>query len=177
MAYQKCFKMPIIISRGNNVYGPHQFLEKVIPKFIMRMLKNQKCCIHGDGSSERDFLYISDVVDAFDVLLHYGVPHNFYNIGASKGVRIADLAKIIVRQMKNTEEGKEDEYIEYVEDRILDDKRYKIDSSRIKSLGWRQQVDFEEGIKKTIEWYKSHQDYWQNSDYALQPHPSEEPSI
>jgi dTDP-glucose 4,6-dehydratase/dTDP-4-dehydrorhamnose 3,5-epimerase len=175
MAYQKCFKMPIVISRGNNVYGPHQFLEKVIPKFIMRLLKDQKCCIHGDGSSERDFLYISDVVNAFDVLLHNGIPHHFYNIGASKGVRIADLAKIIVRQIKNTEEGKEDEYIEYVEDRILDDKRYKIDSSKIKSLGWKQQVSFEEGIKKTIAWYMSHQNYWQNSDYALQPHPKEKP--
>ena len=170
-AYQKCFQIPIIISRGNNVYGPHQFLEKVIPKFINRLFKNKKCCIHGDGSSERDFLYVDDVAEAFDLLIHKGIPDNFYNIGASKSISVLELARKIVQIVKKTDPGKEDEYIDFVEGRILDDKRYKIDSTRIYELGWRQNVYFEEGLKKTVEWYANHQDYWDNVDYALEPHP------
>lgn len=170
-AYQKCFKMPIIISRGNNVYGPHQFLEKVIPKFISRLLKGKKCCIHDDGSSERDFLYVTDVAEAFDLLLHNGKVNEFYNIGSTKGVTVLELARKLVSFIKKVPPGKEDEFIEYVPGRILDDKRYKIDSSRIKQLGWSPKIDIDEGLKKTIEWYQSNPNHWDNSDYALEPHP------
>ena len=172
MAYRKCFKLPIIISRGNNVYGPHQFLEKVIPKFISRLNKNLKCCIHGDGSSERDFLYVADVANAFDYLLHFGQPNEFYNIGASNGITVLELAKKLVKIMKNTN-GNEMDWIEYYEGRILDDKRYKIDSSKIRSIGWKEEIDFDKGLKLTIDWYTSHEDYWPKSEFALNPHPDD----
>jgi dTDP-glucose 4,6-dehydratase len=170
MAYRKCFKMPIIISRGNNVYGPHQFLEKVIPKFISRLNKGLKCCVHGDGSSERDFLYVQDVANAFDYLLHYGEPNEFYNIGANEGITILDLAKKIVKIMKNTN-GNEMDYIEYFPGRILDDKRYKIDSSKIRSTGWKEQIDFDQGLKLAIDWYIANPNHWPQVDFALSPHP------
>ena len=173
-AYQKCFKMPILISRCNNVYGPHQFLEKVIPKFISRLLKGLKCCVHDDGSSERDFLYATDVANAFDILLHKGSPGQFYNIGASKGITILEVANkliSIIKNEKNDPNFNADDHIEYVKGRILDDKRYKIDGSRILALGWSQKIDFDEGLRKTVEWYSSHPNYWNDSDHALEPHP------
>jgi dTDP-glucose 4,6-dehydratase len=169
MSYRKCFKLPLIVSRGNNVYGPHQFLEKVIPKFICRLNKNLKCCVHDDGSSERDFLYISDVVNAFDFLLHHGKLNEYYNIGASSGISILELAKRIVRIIKKTD-GNEMDHIEFVKGRILDDKRYKINSAKIRSLGWKENVDFDQGLELTIDWYVEHQDYWPKSEYALKPH-------
>lgn len=173
MAYQKCFKLPVVISRSNNVYGPHQFLEKVIPKFINRLVKNQKCCIHGDGSHERDFLYASDAVNAFDLILHKGELNQYYNIGSSSVVKVIDLARMIIRIMNKTEVGREDEMIEYVEQRMIDDVRYRIECSPIKQLGWSQKVSFEQGLKETVDWYVKNQDYWINCDSALAPHPTD----
>ena len=167
--YQKCFKMPILISRCNNVYGPHQFLEKVVPKFINRLLRDQPCCIHDDGSSERDFLYVSDVANAFDILLHKGTPGQFYNIGASKGVTVTELAHKLIGIMKPKD--KIEDHIDFVPGRVLDDKRYKIDSTQIISLGWSPQIGFDEGLRKTVEWYSRNVGYWSDSDYALEPHP------
>ncbi len=170
-AYQKCFQMPIIISRCNNVYGPNQFLEKVIPKFIVRLLKDLKCCIHGDGSSERDFLYVSDVANAFDLLLHRGQPGRFYNIGAYAGVTVSEVATKLIRLIKGRDGGGEAEFIEYVTGRILDDKRYKIDSSQMYELGWLPRVEFDEGLRRTVDWFKANREYWKDADYALEPHP------
>ncbi|CAF1002440.1 unnamed protein product [Brachionus calyciflorus] len=170
MAYRKYFQMPIIISRGNNVYGPHQFLEKVIPNFIFRLLDNKKCLIHGDGESERDFLYISDVVNAFDHLLKYGRPDEIYNISSTHGIKIKDLAKKIIHHIKNVKEGEEDEFIEYVADRNINDIRYKVDGTKIRSLGWDPKIDFDKGLQLTINWYTNNRDYWKISDITLFEH-------
>jgi dTDP-D-glucose 4,6-dehydratase len=126
--------------------------------------------VHGDGSSERDFLYVQDVANAFDYLLHYGEPNEFYNIGANEGITILDLAKKIVKIMKNTN-GNEMDYIEYFPGRILDDKRYKIDSSKIRSTGWKEQIDFDQGLKLAIDWYIANPNHWPQVDFALSPHP------
>lgn len=167
-AYQKCYKIPIVITRGNNAYGPHQYVEKVIPKFINRLLKNKKCCIYENCfESERDFLYVSDTAEAFDLILHNGVPGEVYNIGASQSVNILDLAKKLVILMNKASEGEENEYIELVRGRLLNDERYRIDSSKLIELGWKPKVDFEDGLKKTIEWYKANQNYWENGDKVI----------
>jgi dTDP-glucose 4,6-dehydratase len=133
-----------------------------------------KCCVHDDGSSERDFLYIDDVVNAFVFLLHKGRIGNYYNIGADKGLTILKLARVLSRLVGKTHGTTEDEdnFIEFVPGRLIDDKRYKIDSSHIKSLGWRPKISLEEGLLLTIQWYKSNPNYWPNSDYALEPHSS-----
>jgi dTDP-D-glucose 4,6-dehydratase len=138
----------------------------------MRLLKGKTCCVHDDGSSERDFLYASDVAEAFDLLLHKGLAGQFYNIGASKGITVKEVAVKLIKIIHNleTEEACE-AHIEYVKGRVLDDKRYKIDSTQVMQLGWSQKVDFDEGLRKTVEWYKSHMDYWGDADYALEPHP------
>jgi dTDP-glucose 4,6-dehydratase len=173
VSYQKSFDMPILIIRSNNVYGPHQFVEKVIPKFIIRLLGGKTCCVHGDGSSERGFLYISDMVEAYDILLHYGKTKMVYNVGASEDVSVRDLATTLVRQIKHVDNDKINEFIEHVEPRVIDDKRYRIDSSHIKNLGWNQKVSFEDGIKMTIDWYKTNPNYWNEYEYALEPHITE----
>ena len=165
MAYQKCYKLPVIITRGNNVYGPNQFFEKVIPKFIVRLLKGRKCCVHHDGTAIRDFLYISDVVDAFEKMLHDAKINEFYNIGAEKGIRIIDLARLLIKLMKK--EGKDEDFIEFVTGRVIEDRRYTIDSKAINELRWKQKIDFEEGLKMTIEWYKKNLDFWPDQDDAL----------
>ena len=172
-AYQKCFRMPIIITRCNNVYGPHQFLEKVIPKFIVRLLHGQTCCIHDDGSSERDFLYVSDVAEAFDRLLHSGQPGRLYNIGASQGFTVRQVAEKLIRIVRQGEDLDVASYLEFVPGRILDDKRYKIDSGEMLALGWSPKVEFNDGLSRTVEWYRNNLNHWPDAEYALEPHPVE----
>lgn len=142
----------------------------------MRLLKGMKCCVHDDGSSERDFLYVDDVANAFDHLLHKGKPGRFYNIGAEHGVTVLEVARALVRIIKKDElkDGKKsvDDYIDFVPGRVLDDKRYKIDSSMTKELGWTQTISFENGLERTIDWYREHENYWPNGDRALEPHPN-----
>lgn len=167
--------MPVIISRCNNVYGPHQYVEKCIPKFATRLLLGMKCCVHDDGSSERDFLYVEDVANAFDCLLHHGKPGRFYNIGAEVGQTVIEVARALIRIIKKDQlkDGQlsVDDFIEYTPGRVHDDKRYKIDSSMIKELGWSPKVSFQDGLERTVEWYKNHMDYWPNSEKSLKPHP------
>ncbi|CAF1116607.1 unnamed protein product [Brachionus calyciflorus] len=167
-AYQKCYKIPIVITRGNNAYGPHQYVEKVIPKFINRLLENKKCCIHKNCyDSERDFMYVTDMAEAFDLVLHKGVPGEFYNIGASNSVNIVELAKKLIVLMGKAKEGEENEYIEVVKGRLLNDERYRIDSSKLIELGWEQKISFDDGLVRTIEWYKANQNYWDKWDIVI----------
>ena len=91
-SYWSSFKLPVIITRGNNVYGPHQYPEKVIPKFIRRLVNGEPCCIHGDGSNSRHYIYVGDVVSAFDTVLHKGVPGETYNIGCHEEITNLQLA-------------------------------------------------------------------------------------
>lgn len=155
-SYAKSFKLPIVISRGNNVYGDSQFPEKAIPKFIGQILDGKKISLHGDGSNLRTFLEVSDVANAFDILLHKGKTNSVYNMGGSTELSNKQLAYKIAEFM-----GEEPEkVIEYVTDRCFNDTRYHINSNAIESLGWKEMVDFDEGLKNTIEWIKDHPGYF-----------------
>ena len=144
-SYYRSFKMPVIITRGNNVYGPYQYPEKIIPKFLWLLKNGKKCTIHGDGKNSRNFLYISDVVDAFDVVLHKGMIGEVYNIGSQTEIENMTVAKTLIGLFGY----KPEEYITHVEDRPFNDLRYLIDCSKLRSLGWEQKVHWEEGIKLT----------------------------
>jgi len=171
-AYCKSFKFPAILTRGNNVYGPRQYPEKVIPKFICRLQRNQPLPIHGDGSALRSFMYITDMIEAFDVILHNGIAGEIYNIGTDFELSVLDTAKKLI-QLFNLSD-KEDELILHVENRPLNDLRYAIDSSKLHDLGWFPTIDFEEGIRRTVEWYNQNKDLstiWDTVEEALQPHP------
>ena len=149
-SYYHSFNFPVIITRGNNVYGPNQYPEKLIPKFI-KLLKNDKnVTIHGDGSCLRSFLYVSDTVDAFVKILEKGKIGEVYNIGCDPNMEysVMDVAKILIKKIKNTDEF--DNYISYVEDRPYNDKRYYISNDKVKDLGWRIEVKFEDGIDNIL---------------------------
>ena len=150
-SYFHSFNMPIIITRGNNVYGPNQYREKLIPRFIYLLKNNKKVTIQGDGSCVRSFLYILDTVNAFIKILENGVVGEVYNIGGDTGMEysVLDVAKILIKKMKNTDNY--EKYISYIEDRPYNDKRYYITNEQLKKLGWEIKVDFETGINKMLE--------------------------
>ncbi|KJE96387.1 NAD dependent epimerase/dehydratase [Capsaspora owczarzaki ATCC 30864] len=174
-SYMMCFGMPIIITRSNNVYGPGQFPEKVVPKFILRLLRGEKCCLHGDGSALRTYLHVDDVCAAFDVVLHRGHGGEIYNFGSDDELSIRDLAKTLVRQIRPDCDC--DEWIEQVDDRLVNDRRYSISSAKLAALGWVPRVGFLAGLQSTIDWYRqhileNHEPYWSDFELALQPHPT-----
>ncbi|KAI8821049.1 uncharacterized protein EV422DRAFT_550660 [Fimicolochytrium jonesii] len=169
-AYQKSFGLPTIITRSNNVYGPYQYPEKIIPKFVTLLSEGGKVFIHGDGSNTRRFIYGTDVADAIEVILHRGHTGETYNIGTSFEISNLALTKYLIKLMGLS--SKESELIEFVEDRPFNDMRYAIDSAKLEALGWAPKVDFEEGVKKTIEWYKAYsRKWWANIQGALVAHP------
>jgi UDP-glucose 4,6-dehydratase len=168
-SYHRSFKLPCIITRGNNVYGPHQFPEKLIPKFTNQILRGLPVTIHGDGSNTRNFLYVEDVARAFDTILHKGQIGMIYNIGGTNELPNIQVAKDLIRILGK--EGEEEDYITYVPDRKFNDLRYTINSSKLHELGWTEQMSWEEGLKTTVEWYKKYTSRYGNIDSALVAHP------
>ena len=150
-SYYHSFKLPIIITRGNNVYGPNQYNEKVIPRFISQLNDNKPVTIQGDGSCLRSFLHVKDTAYAFLCILEKGSIGEIYNIGCDEGMEysVLDVAKILIKRIKNTEEY--DKWIEYVTDRPFNDKRYYISNDKLKKLGWDITISFSDGIKDLLE--------------------------
>lgn len=157
-SYYHSFKLPIIITRGNNVYGPYQFPEKVIPRFCLRLLSGQKCQIQGSGTQTRSFLHVDDVAEAFDIILNKGVIGETYNIGTSDQYSVLDVAQRLVKMIHN-----EGDWIYTVRDRDFNDQRYMIDSSKLHMLGWTPRISFDIGLKSTLEWYKQNTHHWSPS--------------
>ena len=154
-AYYKTYKLPVLITRCSNNYGPYQYPEKLIPFFILKLLNNEKVPLYGDGENIRDWLYVYDHCDAIDTVLHKGKTGEVYNIGSHNEKTNSELTNIILNYM-----GKDKSMIEYVKDRPGHDKRYAISYDKISSeLGWKPSVKFEDGIKMTIEWYLNNQDW------------------
>ncbi len=135
-SYFHSFKMPIIITRGNNVYGPNQYPEKLIPKFIQLLQEGKKVTIQGDGSNVRAFLHVDDVCLAFRLILEKGKVGEIYNIGSDEEseISVLEVAKFLIREFQKTEDY--EKWIEYVEDRPFNDKRYYISNQKVKDLGW-----------------------------------------
>ena len=149
-SYNHSFNMPIIITRGNNVYGPNQYPEKVIPKFIKLLLSNKKVTIQGDGSCVRAFLHSSDTASAFETILLHGKIGEIYNIGCDENMEysVLDVAKKLIKLIKNTDTY--DDWIEYIEDRPFNDQRYYISNKKVKDLGWKIYMDFDTGLRNLV---------------------------
>ena len=149
-SYNHSYNMPIVITRGNNVYGPNQYPEKLIPRFIQQLQNNQKVTIQGDGSAVRAFLHTEDTVRAFETILHNGVVGEIYNIGCDDNMEysVLDVAKMLIKKIKNTDNY--DEWITYIEDRPFNDQRYYISNEKVKNLGWSIKVSFEDGIDRLL---------------------------
>lgn len=168
MAYHRSYGLPTITTRSNNVYGPHQYPEKLIPKFSLLAMKGEKLPIHGNGSNVRSYLYCDDVAEAFDVILHKGVIGHVYNIGTKKERSVLNVAEDICKMIGlNSKEA-----ITFVHDRPFNDQRYFLDDQKLKKLGWDVRTSWEEGLKLTTQWYTKHADWWGDVSAALHPHPS-----
>lgn len=145
-SYYQCYNLPILITRGNNVYGVNQYSEKLVPRFIKQLKQNNKVTIQGNGEHVRSFMYASDAVRAFEILFFKGNIGEIYNIGCDKELEysVKDIAHFLIKKIKNTEDY--DQWITYIEDRPYNDKRYYISNTKLKKLGWKNQVDIHEGL-------------------------------
>lgn len=170
-SYYTSFKVPVIITRGNNVYGPHQYPEKVIPKFIRRLVNGMPCCMHGDGSNSRHFIYVTDVARAFDVIMHKGVTGETYNIGCDEEFTNLEVAEELVKAVCPTKDKKT--MIEFGKDRPFNDVRYYLNFNKLLALGWKPEMSFKDGLKQTVEWYMSRDANWWEcgTDSSLSAHP------
>ena len=146
-SYNHSYKMPIIITRGNNVYGPNQYPEKLIPRFIELLKNNKKVTVQGNGTSVRAFLHAYDTSKAFECILEKGKIGEIYNIGCDENMEysVMEIAKILIQKIQKTE--KYEDWIEYVEDRPFNDQRYYISNHKLKELGWNIEIDLKKGIE------------------------------
>lgn len=159
-AYWVTHKVPVIVTHCSNNYGPYQFPEKVIPFFVFKLMKGEKIPVYGDGLNIRDWIHARDHSKALALLLEKGTVGEVYNIGADNERSNLEITKMILSVMGFTEDK-----IEYVTDRPGHDRRYAIDASKIEALGWKPDYPrekFEQGLKETIEWYKSNTAWVEN---------------
>jgi len=154
-AYAESFGLPLLVTRGSNNYGPHQYPEKLIPVLITNAIDDRPLPLYNDGSAVRDYVFVDDHCRAIDQVLHEAPVGNVYNIGTgveTSGLQVAEAVLAIM--------GKPKSLIEFVADRPGHDYRYALDISRITALGWEPQVELGEGLERTVRWYVDHPDWW-----------------
>jgi len=158
LAYYRTFGLPVTVSRCSNNYGPYHFPEKLIPLMISRSLANESLPVYGNGLNVRDWLYVEDHCRAIDLIIHKGKIGEVYNVGGHNEKSNIDIVKTILKLL-----GKSEDLITFVEDRKGHDMRYAIDPTKIHNdLGWLPETKFEDGIKKTIDWYLNNKKWWKD---------------
>ena len=158
LAYYRTYGLPVTISRCSNNYGPYHFPEKLIPLMISRAYNNESLPVYGEGLNVRDWLYVEDHCRAIDLIIHNGRVGEVYNVGGHNEKRNIDVVKTILRIM-----GKPETLITHVKDRAGHDLRYAIDPTKIHNeLGWSPETTFDEGIKKTVDWYMNNKQWWED---------------
>lgn len=156
-AYYRTYKLPVTISRCSNNYGPYHFPEKLIPLMIANALNDKKLPVYGKGENVRDWLYVEDHCSAIDLIIRKGKIGEVYNIGGHNERTNLEVVKTIIKEL-----GKSEDLIEFVTDRPGHDRRYAIDPTKIHNeLGWLPATKFNDGIKKTINWYLTHKSWWE----------------
>ncbi|KAI9816925.1 MAG: hypothetical protein M1827_001570 [Pycnora praestabilis] len=181
-AYYKSFKLPVIIVRSNNVYGPHQFPEKVIPKFTCLLDRGNPLLLHGDGKHTRRYLFAGDAADAFDTILHRGSIGEIYNVGSYDEISNLTLCSKLLSFFKlphalpngilygNSTENCQ--WIQHTRDRPFNDRRYAVDGTKLRQLGWSQKTPFDQGLSVTVDWYRKYgQSWWGDITKVLTPFP------
>ena len=154
-SYWATYQVPVIVTRASNNYGPNQFPEKIIPLFITNLIDDIPVPLYGDGQNVRDWLHVDDHCRAVDLLIDQGAPGEVYNIGGGNHVKNVDLTHRILALV-----GKPDSLIKPVADRPGHDRRYSLDTAKLQSLGWRPRESFEEGLAKTVTWYRDNERWW-----------------
>lgn len=153
-AYHETYGLPVIITRCSNNYGPYQFPEKLIPLAISRALNDEKVPLYGDGKNIRDWLHVEDHCSAIDLVMHEGIIGEVYNIGGHNEKTNLEIVQTIIKAL-----GKTEDLIEFTKDRLGHDKRYAIDATKLKELGWTPKYTFETGIQDTVKWYLENEEW------------------
>ena len=167
MSYYRSYSMPIIVTRGNNVYGERQYPEKLIPKFICLLQDDLPCTIQGTGENLRAFIHVDDVVRAFETILLKGMVGEIYNIGSTDEYTVLQIAHRLIHKLKPGEPM--DRWITRIPDRNFNDYRYDIDSLKLRELGWSPQISFDEGLQRTVAWYLTHPGHWESVSRTRNP--------
>jgi len=154
-SYFATYGLPVIVTRASNNYGPYQYPEKVIPLFVTHALDSIPVPLYGDGMNVRDWLHVDDHCRAVDLLLEGGRPGETYNIGGGNEVRNIDLTRRILELV-----GRPESLIRPVADRPGHDRRYSLDCAKLRAMGWAPQVPFEDGLRRTVEWYRANEAWW-----------------
>lgn len=156
LAYHATYGAAVVITRGSNTYGPNQYPEKIVPLFITNLLDDRPVPLYGDGLQIRDWLYVEDHARAVLHVLEHGAAGRVYNVGGGSSLTNLELTRILVGACGRSMER----HVEHVADRPGHDRRYALDSSRLHALGWRPQVSFDDGIARTVEWYRDNESWW-----------------
>lgn len=155
-SYFVTYDVPVIVTRASNNYGPRQYPEKVIPLFVTNSLEDRPLPLYGDGLQVRDWLHVDDHARAIDRILDKGVDGETYNIGGDHELTNLELTKKVLALL-----DKPESLIEKVKDRPGHDRRYSLDTEKLRGLGWRPEVEFDEGLTATVQWYRDHPEWWQ----------------
>ncbi len=154
-AYSVTHHVPVTITRGANNIGPYQYPEKVVPLFITNALDNLPLPLYGDGRQMRDYQYVLDHCEGIDLVLHQGKIGEVYNVGTGREIYNIDMAHLILKLL-----GKPESLIHHVADRPGHDRRYSLDVSKLRALGWEPAHTFEEALEKTVRWYVANEWWW-----------------
>jgi dTDP-glucose 4,6-dehydratase len=154
-AYSVTYGVPITITRGANNIGPYQYPEKVVPVFVTNAIDNLPLPVYGDGKQQRDYQFVLDHCEAIDLVLHVGKIGEIYNVGTGHETYNIDLAHLILKQL-----GKPTSLIQHIVDRPGHDRRYALDVTKLRGLGWEPAHTFEEGLAETVKWYVENEWWW-----------------
>ncbi len=156
-SYHVTYGLPTFITRSSNNFGPYQYPEKLIPLAITNLLRGKKVPVYGDGLNVRDWIYVLDNCEAIDLIVHKGKPGEIYNVGGGNEKTNLEVVRLLISHI-----GLDDSYIEFVGDRPGHDRRYSLDSTKVKKLGWKPGYIFEKAIAETIDWYKDNPGWWKS---------------
>jgi len=154
-SYYVTYGLPVVITRGSNTYGPYQHPEKLIPLFVTNAIDDKQLPVYGDGMQVRDWLHVMDHCLGIDIVLHQAPDGEVYNVGGGNERTNIEITKMILKYL-----DKPESLIKYVADRPGHDRRYSIDTTKLRSLGWKPQNPFEDGMKETVKWYRDNQSWW-----------------
>ena len=154
-SYFATYGLPVVITRASNNFGPYQYPEKLIPLFVTNALEDKQLPIYGDGRNVRDWLFVEDHCRAIEFILQKGKVGEVYNIAGASEKENIQITNHILELL-----GKSNSLIRYVADRIGHDRRYSLDTSKLYNLGWKQEYEFGDALKETIQWYKENSDWW-----------------
>lgn len=156
LSYEETYGLPVLVTRSSNNFGPFQFPEKVIPLFVTNLLDGHKVPLYGDGLNIRDWIYVEDNCTGVDLVLRRGEVGEIYNIGGGNETTNRELTEKVLALC-----GVGDEMIAYVEDRLGHDRRYSIDCTKARALGWAPARTLDEALAATVEWYREHRAWWE----------------